>query len=75
MHKDYQRQGLGSEILAHLLTVWHQELGLTSLRASVKTQNQAGLAFLKHFGFQTISEGSARFTEGIQSFLILEYSR
>lgn len=73
VHKDYQRQGLGAEIFHCLIEHFRQQTDWTTLRASVKAQNEAGLAFLQSMGFQSLKEGSGRFAGGMQTFYVLDF--
>jgi len=72
VHRDYQRQGFGTEIFHCLATHFRQQMGWTALRAGVRTQNERGLAFLQHLGFRVLEEKSGRFSGGIQPFFIME---
>lgn len=72
VHRDVQRQGLGTEIFGRMAAYFHRQLGWTVLRAGVKAQNVGGLAFLHRMGFQVLEERSARFSGGIQPFFLLE---
>lgn len=74
IHKDYQRQGLGAEVFRCLTEHFCQQTDWTILRAGVKAQNKAGLAFLKRTGFQNVKEGSGRFAGGVQTFFVLEFT-
>jgi RimJ/RimL family protein N-acetyltransferase len=73
IHKDSQRQGLGTEAFRCLAEHFRQQTDWTVLRAGVKAQNEPGLAFLKHLGFKSIKEGSGRFAGGIQTFFVMEF--
>jgi RimJ/RimL family protein N-acetyltransferase len=72
LHRDVQRQGLGTEIFQCLAAYFHRQMGWSALRAGVKAQNAAGLAFLQQMGFQVLEQRSARFTGGIQPFFLME---
>jgi RimJ/RimL family protein N-acetyltransferase len=63
VHKDVQRQRLGTEIFHCRAAYFHQQMGWTALRAGVKAQNVAGLAFLKQMGFQVLTEIRSLSTE------------
>ena len=72
IHRDYQRQGLGTEILQFLTNQFRQDANWTALRAAVKAQNEAGRAFLKHSGFVEIREETGHFAQGKQAFFVVE---
>lgn len=72
LHKEVQRQGLGTEIFACLAGYFHRQMGWTTLRVGVNAQNVAGLAFLKRMGFQVFVEKSARSPDGSQAYFLLE---
>lgn len=74
VHKEYQRQGLGTEIFQRLTDYFRQELGWSNLRAGVKAQNEVGLAFLERMGFQMVKSGNGRFSEGIQTFFVADFA-
>lgn len=69
-----QRCGFGSEAFQALIDYARENMTWTTLRAGVKAVNEEGLAFLTHLGFQTPKTGSERFVEGLQQFLVMEYS-
>jgi RimJ/RimL family protein N-acetyltransferase len=72
IHKDHQRQGLGSEAFRCLAAYGWQELGWTNLRASVKAYNEAGRAFLEYLGFHSVKRGEERFSEGMQEYMVYD---
>ena len=72
IHKDYQRRGLGTEAFSCIREYFRRNTNWTILRASVKTQNEAGFAFLKRMGFRVVKEREGRFAGGMQTFSILE---
>jgi ribosomal protein S18 acetylase RimI-like enzyme len=72
VHREVQRQGLGTEIFQHLVAYVQRELKWSTLRAGVNVHNAQGLAFLKGLGFQVLEERRARFPGGIQPWLLLE---
>ena len=72
IHKDHQCQGLGTETFQRLAEYFRQEMSWSNLRAGVKAQNEAGLAFLEHMGFHTVKQRNARFSEGMQTFFVYD---
>ncbi|SRR5258708_6103578 len=72
IHQAYQRQGLGTEALRCITAHFRQHTDWTTLRAGVKAQNEVGLAFLKHMGFQAVNTGSGRFAGGVQQFFVID---
>src|SRR5690242_12081114 len=52
IHKDYQRQGLGTEVFQCLAEHFRQQTDWMTLRASVKAQNETGLPFSNIWDFR-----------------------
>lgn len=74
IHKEYQRQGLGTEAFHRLADYFRNHYGWPVLRAGVLEQNAAGLAFVRAVGFQAVEEGLKRFPGGEQRFIVFERS-
>ncbi|HLY31853.1 MAG TPA: GNAT family N-acetyltransferase [Ktedonobacterales bacterium] len=54
IHRASAGQGLGAETYQRLEKYFRQEYGWQRLRASVRTSNMQGLAFLRRMGFELI---------------------
>jgi len=74
IHKNFQRQGLGTEAFQCFINHFRQHTAWNVLRAGVKEQNSAGLAFLKHLGFQVVCEKTDRFAGGMQTFFVMQFT-
>ncbi|MEO8972111.1 MAG: GNAT family N-acetyltransferase [Ktedonobacteraceae bacterium] len=72
IHADYQRQGLGTEAFQRLARHFREDKGWTVLHCGILAQNEPGIAFAHHLGFQPYKQLSSRLSSGIQEFVLLE---
>lgn len=69
IHRDHQRQGLGSEALSCLIEHLRQQ-GWSVLRAGINVQNQRGFAFLSAQRFSVVKETQE--VDGVPTLRIME---
>ncbi len=74
IHADYQRQGLGTEAFERLAHHFREDNGWTALHCGILAQNEPGLAFAHHLGFQPYKQLSSRLSSGMQEFILMEIS-
>lgn len=72
IHADYQRQGFGTEVFERLTHYFREDNGWTMLHCGILTQNEPGLAFAHHFGFQPYRHLQSRLSGGLQAFVLME---
>lgn len=75
IHKAYQRQGFGSEAFQCLTNHFRKEYGWPLLRSWILEENEPGVSFLHHIGFQPIAQEPRkwRLPGGVQPFIVMEY--
>lgn len=74
IHRAHQRQGLGTEAFRRLMEHFREAYGWSLLHAGVLENNEAGLGFARHLGFQPIGQHTSRMSGGIQPFIVFERS-
>lgn len=57
IHKNYWRQGYGTELL-HLIVLWAREHGAVEITAEAAKENIASSLLLKKLGFEVVRESS-----------------
>ncbi len=74
IHRAHQRQGLGTEAFRRLIEHFREEYGWSLIHVGVLEQNEAGLGFAKHLGFQPLRRLTSRMSGGVQQFIVFERS-
>jgi RimJ/RimL family protein N-acetyltransferase len=74
IHSAHQRQGPGTEAFRRLIEHFREEYGWSLIHVGVLEQNEAGLGFAKHLGFQPIRRLASRMSGGVQQFVVCERS-
>ncbi len=72
IHREHQRQGLGTEAFQRLLEHFREEYSWSLIHTGVLEGNEAGLGFTQHLGFQPNRQLTSRMSGGIQQFIIFE---
>ena len=74
IHANYHRQGIGTEAFERLAQHFCEDNGWTVLHIGVLAQNETGLAFAQHLGFQPYRRLSSRLSGGLQEYVLMEIS-
>ncbi|MCZ7540822.1 MAG: GNAT family N-acetyltransferase [Anaerolineae bacterium] len=73
VHGDYQRRGVGTALVEAAVELAERWLGITRLELEVYTDNPAGIALYKKFGFEvegTLREYALRDGQYVDSYLM-----
>jgi GNAT superfamily N-acetyltransferase len=72
IHRDYQRQGFGSEIAKGFLR-WAESRGWPEVRVGVLEENKEALAFCRSLGFEPYAVKEKRMPSGLKNVVFMRY--